>query len=64
MSAPSTTSYYPFGSKASSIFRTTQTNNYLKAAFIALLLYDHAITLDKEVWCLCSSSTVNYIGYD
>jgi hypothetical protein len=29
-----------------------------------LLLYDHAITLDKEVRSLCSSSATNYIGDD
>jgi len=49
MSAPSTTSYYPFDSEAPTVFRYSQTNNYLGVAFITLLLYDHAITLDKEV---------------
>ena len=29
-----------------------------------LLLYDHAVTLDKEVWFLCSNSAVNYIEDD
>ncbi|KIM89581.1 hypothetical protein PILCRDRAFT_1925 [Piloderma croceum F 1598] len=49
MSAPSTTSYYPFDSEASTVFKATKTNNYLRVVFMTLLLYDHAITLDKEV---------------
>ena len=34
MSAPSTTSYYPFDSEAPSIFRTTQANNYLNSEWL------------------------------
>jgi len=49
MSAPSTTSYYPFDSDALQVFSATQVNNYLIAGSIALLLYDHLITLDKEI---------------
>jgi len=49
MSAFSTTSYYPFDSEAPAVFKNVQTNNYLNVAFLTLLLYDHAITLDKEV---------------
>ncbi|KIM86304.1 hypothetical protein PILCRDRAFT_816242 [Piloderma croceum F 1598] len=48
MSAPLTTSYIPFDSEAPRIFRTTQVNNYINGDR-TLLLYDHAITLDKEV---------------
>ncbi|KIM80417.1 hypothetical protein PILCRDRAFT_822545 [Piloderma croceum F 1598] len=48
MSAPSTTSYYPFDSEAPSVFRTIQMTNYFSGDR-ALLLYDHSITLDKEV---------------
>jgi len=49
MSAPSTTSYYPFDDAAPQVFQATQVDNTLSAAFIALLLYDHVITLDKEI---------------
>ncbi|KIM89568.1 hypothetical protein PILCRDRAFT_1915 [Piloderma croceum F 1598] len=49
MSAYSTTSYQLFDSEAPTVFRNTQTSNYLNVASIMLLLYDHAITLDKEV---------------
>jgi len=49
MSGFSTTSYYPFNSNAPVFFKNTQTNNYLDVAFLTMLLYDHAITLDKEV---------------
>jgi len=49
MSVPSTTTYYPFDSGALQAFTATQGDNILNAAFITLLLYDHAITLDKEV---------------
>ncbi|KIM74759.1 hypothetical protein PILCRDRAFT_14197 [Piloderma croceum F 1598] len=49
MSAFSTTSYYPFDSEAPTVFRTYWMNNYLNVAFLTLLLFDHAITLDKEV---------------
>jgi len=49
MTAPSTTTYYPFDSDAPQVFSSTQTENWVAAAFIGLLLYDHAITLDKEV---------------
>ena len=34
MSAPSTTSYYPFDSEAPRIFRNTQTNNYLNGKWL------------------------------
>ncbi|KIM80306.1 hypothetical protein PILCRDRAFT_822433 [Piloderma croceum F 1598] len=47
--APSTTSYAPFNPKASAFFKEVQNSNYLNVAFLMLLLYDHAITLDKEV---------------
>jgi len=46
---PSTTTYYPFDSDAPPVFNTSQIDNILTAASIALLLYDHVITLDKEV---------------
>jgi len=49
MSAPSTTTYFPFDSDALGVFSATQTDNFLTAAFLMLLLYDHIITLDMEV---------------
>jgi len=49
MSAPSTPSYMPFNPKALTFFKEVQDSNYLNVAFLMLLLYDHAITLDKEV---------------
>jgi len=48
MAAPST-SYVPFDSDAPAVFSGTQITNYMQAGFLALLLYDHLITLDKEV---------------
>ncbi|KIM87961.1 hypothetical protein PILCRDRAFT_3670 [Piloderma croceum F 1598] len=45
MSAPSTTSYLPLDSDAPSLM-----NDYMFGiAFVMLVLYDHVITLDKEV---------------
>jgi hypothetical protein len=49
MPTPSTTSYYPFNSDAPAVFSQTQTTNYCIVAFLGGLLYDHIITLDKEV---------------
>ncbi|KIM75620.1 hypothetical protein PILCRDRAFT_668460 [Piloderma croceum F 1598] len=49
MSAPSTTSYYPFDAGAPAVFSRDKTGNYIFIAFLWLLIYDHAITLDKEV---------------
>jgi len=46
---PSTNVYTPFDSDALGIFSRTQTNNLLTVSFLMLLLYDHIITLDREV---------------
>jgi len=45
----STTGYAPIDPSAISLFSKTQTVNWLAVAFLTLLLYDHLITLDKEV---------------
>ncbi|KIM76740.1 hypothetical protein PILCRDRAFT_826131 [Piloderma croceum F 1598] len=43
------TGYIPFDTDAPQIFGLQQTNNYLGTASFAFLLYDHVLTLDKEV---------------
>ncbi|KIM76116.1 hypothetical protein PILCRDRAFT_13023 [Piloderma croceum F 1598] len=49
MSTPSTTSYTPFDSDALGVFSGNTTLNYLIVGFLGLLLYDHTITLDREL---------------
>ncbi|KIM79938.1 hypothetical protein PILCRDRAFT_9833 [Piloderma croceum F 1598] len=43
------TGYAPLDSFAPAIFSSFQLNNYISIAFVMLLLYDHVITLDKEI---------------
>ncbi|KIM88320.1 hypothetical protein PILCRDRAFT_253848 [Piloderma croceum F 1598] len=45
----STVGYLPLDSDAPSYFKSARTANYVCVAFTMLLLYDHCITLDKEV---------------
>ncbi|KIM72227.1 hypothetical protein PILCRDRAFT_16333 [Piloderma croceum F 1598] len=45
----STTSYAPWDAGAPPLFKRTQMNNSIDLAFFALLVYDHLITLDKEI---------------
>jgi len=49
MSALSTTTYVPLDSYAPPTFVLIRTINYVTAVSLGLLLYDHTITLDKEV---------------
>jgi len=49
MSAFSTTSYYPIDSMAPTVFGKTQRNNYIEMSLLGLMIYDHIITLDKEI---------------
>ncbi|KIM73039.1 hypothetical protein PILCRDRAFT_734028 [Piloderma croceum F 1598] len=45
----SASSYAPLDSYAPTIFSEALATNYMNAGFLMLLLYDHVITLDKEV---------------
>jgi len=45
----SANSYLPLDSDAPPVFKTILMSNYARVAFIILMLYDHIITLDKEV---------------
>jgi len=44
-----TSRYIPLNGIALHEFSKIQTSNYIDSAFICLLLYDHVITLDKEI---------------
>ncbi|KIM73094.1 hypothetical protein PILCRDRAFT_829403 [Piloderma croceum F 1598] len=45
----SLTNYIPLDKFAPAVFSSAQASNYTNIAFIMLLLYDHIITLDKEI---------------
>jgi len=49
MVKPPTSVYYPFDSEAPAVFRASSIDNYIATAFIVVMMYDHIITLDKEI---------------
>ncbi|KIM83488.1 hypothetical protein PILCRDRAFT_6920 [Piloderma croceum F 1598] len=58
MSPPSANSYLPLDSDAPALFKAVLMSNYARVAFIILMLYDHIITLDKEVLWMRTYYTV------
>ncbi|KIM92228.1 hypothetical protein PILCRDRAFT_115963 [Piloderma croceum F 1598] len=49
MSTSPAVRYVPLNTDSPAVFRGARVSNYLTAAFVTLLLYDHVISLDKEV---------------
>jgi len=49
MVKPPASVYFPFDSEAPAVFRSATIDNYISTAFIVVMLYDHFLTLDKEI---------------